>query len=164
VSDPLETVLTAARATKDATGTPVFEHVSGVAELPGKENYPALIVTLVDGQSGAQPERGTGLVAQEFTVTAILYETVERITDLDTETTSRQTWTDVRSMFAGFLYELWRGDPTDPNTGETSPQARAPNARLIRNQRSTRSVEGKKRYAIGFELEMSGAIKPAPLG
>lgn len=164
MSDPIDTVLTAARATTYSDGTPAFEHVSGKAELPGQDSYPALIVTLYDGQRReAQQERGAGLVTEDASVQGIIYHPVETIDDLETETRTTHTWTDARQVFAAFLYELWREDPTDPDTGNTTPQARAPTATLEREQRSTRTVEGKSQYAIGWELAMDALVSPGPL-
>lgn len=164
MSDPIQTVLTAARATKYQDGTPAFEHVSGKAELPGKGNYPALIVTLYDGQRrDPQQERGQGLVTEDASVQGIIYHPVETIDDLKTEARTSHSWTDARQVFAAFLYELWREDPTDPDTGQAQPQARAPNATLEREQRSTRTVQGKSQYAIGWELAMDSTVSPGPL-
>jgi len=167
MSDPLQTVLTAARATEDTRGNAAFQHVSGVAELPGEGNYPAFLITLIDAVSSSTSAnvgaRSPELIDQSTAVQGIIYHDVETIKDLSTETKTQWTWADVRTLFEGFLYELWREDPVDPDTGTQRRQARAPNANLERAQRSTRTVEGKMRYAVGFELDMDGSLSPGSL-
>lgn len=165
MSDPLDTVLTAAEATFNTDGDTAFGHVSGVAELPGEGNYPAFIITLVDAQSGQGNVggRGPNLIDQDTAVQGIIYHSVREIDDLETENETKYSWAYVRAIFENFLYELWREDPVDPDTGNQQPQARAPNATLERVQRSTRTVEGKTRYAIGFELAMDGSLTPRQL-
>jgi len=163
MNDPVDIVEEAARAVTGPAGDPAFQSVIPRAELPGEGEYPAFLITMSDRQTGgAAPHEGPSVISQDAQVRAIIYLSVEEV-DLETEDRTQNTWADARGLLKAFLYELYREDPINPETGDRLPQARAPAAILERVQESTRTVEGKSRYAIGFELTMPGQMTPEPL-
>lgn len=158
---PTDILMTAARAVEDASGNAGFAQVLDRAEQP--DDFPALMLIRRDDTINQQPERGGGPIEGEGRVEAVIFHPV-RTVDTDTETETEYTQSEIDALFQALLYELFREDPTDPDTGQTYPQARAPLAKVRRIVRGYRSNVGRECYTLGFELRFPHtSVTPQPL-
>ena len=161
MSNPTDILLTAARAVKDGAGSDGFAQVLDRAEQP--DDFPALMLIRRDDTISQQPERGGGPIDGEGRVEAVIFHPVRTVDTSDgTETEFSQS--DIDALFQALLYELFREDPVDPDTGAARPQARAPLAKVRRIVRGYRSNVGRECYTLGFELRFPHtSVTPQPL-
>lgn len=154
-------VLTAARATKRPDGSDAFATVLDRADVRAIEELPALFLIRRDVEPQSQPESGSGIETREV-IQGVIYHQVR---DVDSETDDEVLYTaaDADALYAAFLYEILRDDPTDPDTGETGLCPRAPLVQIGNAPRGYNTFSGRRVYAIGFTLQFPSYLTPRPL-